>query len=274
MQGNGSRGSKGASTAADEPVSGGRRHRLSIIAAVGALVVGGGAFASVASGSPNRSPGTVAYGAAAGAKITVSASGVVSATPNELTLEMGASTTEPSAVAALDDNDAEVARLEAVFRANGVLPKNLQTSDLSLSPNYNNNGDVTGYQVSDTLTVTLTDLASAGSVIDAAAHAVGNDVEINSITFSVANDSGLLTTARERAMHEAEQKAATLAAAGGTSLGPIVSISESEQQPSPVIEPVFNAAARSSGASVPVEAGSQQVSVNVTVVYELGGDRS
>lgn len=208
-------------------------------------------------------------GAASNARVTVSATGTASGIPNELTLSIGALTNAPTAAAALARNDSEVAALDAVLIKAGVQRKNLQTSGLSLQANTDSSGNVTGYQASDTVVATTFELASAGTAIDAAARAVGNDLQINGISFSISNSTRLLDLARERAMAMAREEATTLAEAAGTSLGPVVSINDQDQLPTPIVEPVsFNAVARAA-ASVPVQAGSQQVSVQLNVVYQL-----
>jgi uncharacterized protein YggE len=250
---------------------------LAAVAVFGAAVAGGVLLAAGPSGATDQgthltaSAGRAATGTAPGAKITVTGTGVVSGTPNELILQMGASTTASTATVALDRNNVELAALAAVFKAAGVPATDIQTSGLSLQANYDSSNNVTGYQASDDLTVTMEDMANAGAVIDAAAHAVGNDVQIDGISFSISDMSALLTVARTRAVRAAEAKASTFALAAGTTLGPVVSISDEEQPSTPILEPSNFASKAAAGASapVPVEAGSEQVSVQVTVVYEL-----
>jgi uncharacterized protein YggE len=189
-----------------------------------------------------------------------------------MTLQMGASTNASTAAGALDTNDAEISALSAVFVAHGVKRSNIQTADLSLSPNYDNAGAVTGYQASDDLTVTMHDLARAGGVIDAAAHAVGNDVQIDGISFSIANTSLLQQDARSAAVRDAEAEAEADARAAGAQLGPVISIDDETQQPAPVVEYPTSFALHVVGAAsapVPVHAGSQQITVAVRVVYSL-----
>jgi hypothetical protein len=151
----------------------------------------------------------------------------------------------------------------------------MQTSNLSIDPTYDSSGTITGYQASDELTVTLHDLSRSGAVIDAAARSVGNDVQLDGVSFSVADTSPLLAEARASAMRAARARASALAAAAGVSLGPIVSIHDDEQQQGPP-SPFVSASAASAGTmrSVPIEAGTQQLSVQVDVVYELRGGRS
>lgn len=257
-----------------------RARAAALVALVGAAGVAAGAIGAVGSGATaTRAVGRaeltaatapVPAGVAAGARVTVTGTATVEGTPDTLTVEIGATTNASSATGALDENDQEVTTLESVLAAAGVAKSDMQTSNLSLQPNVDNNGKVTGYQASDDLTVTVHDLARAGAIVDAAAHAVGNDVQIDGITFSVSNTSALLATARAEAVRDAQTRAAELAAAAGATLGPVVSIVDQEQQGGAVVTPGASFAVHGGGATpVPVQGGTEQISVQVQVVDAL-----
>ena len=234
-----------------------------------AIIVFGGFFAgALLASSASAASG---LGAAAGATITVTGTGVVTGTPNTLIVQLAVSTNAVSATDALDENNAEMATLEHVLIRAAVKSGDLQTSNLQLSPNYDSSGYVTSYGAEDDLTVTFHDIARAGSVIDAAAHAVGNDVRIQGISFSISNTSTLLKTARIEAVHNAEAEASDLARGTKATLGPVVKITDQEQQTTPPVPLYlgFDAAAIAKSA-VPLRAGSEQLSVQVVVVYRLG----
>lgn len=262
------------------PATSTRRRRVwsgSLVGLVGAVGVAAGVLVSsgtsiTAAGPAELTAATVPAptGATSGARVTVTGTATVEGTPDTLTVQLGATTNAPSATGALDENNREVAALEAVLVAEGVAKPDMQTSNLSLQPNVDNSGKVTGYQASDDLTVTVHDLSRAGEIIDAAAHAVGNDVQIDGISFSVSNTSALLATARVEAVRDAQTRAAELAAAAGATLGPVVSIVDQEQQGGNVVTPGASFAVHGSGATpVPVQGGSEQLSVQVQVVYAL-----
>lgn len=257
------------------------RRPIAALVAAAALAAGGGAGVALSARSTAATQdvqlasatGYGPTGAAAGAKVTVTGTGTVEGTPDTLALQMGASATASTATGALDQSNAEVAALVAVFRSHGAKRADIQTSGLSLSPSYDANGSVTGYRASDQLTITLHGLARAGGVIDAAAHAVGNGVQIDGITFSIADTSSLLETARIDAVRAAQAEAEAFARAAGATLGPVTSIAGEEQQPQPVVQYAFAAGKAAAGATspVPVQPGSQQLSVRVRVVYALRG---
>jgi uncharacterized protein YggE len=236
---------------------------LLLAAVVGAgATVGGIVMANGASAAGRSHPG-------ADATITVTGTGVVTGRPNTLTVEIGVSTNGPSATVALEENNAEMRTLEGVLISAGVKPRYLQTTNLQISPNYDSGGFITSYRTENDLTVTLHDIARSGKTIDAAAQAVGNDVQIQSISFSITGTSALLKTARFEAIQNAEAAASDLASGAHTSLGPIMRITDEEQQTTPPPPFFGNAAAATAKSAVPFEPGTEQLSVQVSVVYEL-----
>ena len=251
--------------------------RAAGIVGVAALVVVGSLVGSAvlsSSGSSPRSANirtvlTAAHDAttASPPTITVTGSGEVEGTPDTATFGIGVSTTERTAVAALEKNNAQVTALEQSLERSGVLLKDMQTSWLNLSANTTSKGVVRSFTADDQLTVTMNDLADLGAALDAAVSAVGNDVTLTGISFSISNQSKLLAAARAQAMQAANTEATQVAAGGGLALGPVVSITDQENAGQYVY---YNAAAPvSSAGGVPVQAGQQQISVQVTVVYEL-----
>lgn len=203
------------------------------------------------------------------ATITVTGSGTVSGTPNTMSFQMGVQTTAASAAAALSENNVKTAGLEASLLKNGVTKKNLQTSDLNIYSNTNSNGVVTGFTAGDELNVTTHQLATAGAAIDAAAHAAGNGVQLSGVTFSISNQSKYLASARARAIQNAHTEASQIAKGGGTTVGSIVKVTDQENTGSTGIVLPFTEFASAASKSVPVQAGSQSISVQIEVVYSL-----
>lgn len=253
-----------------------RRH--AVIASGLALVVAGAAvgFAIGTSGHREKS---VTGGAlltarssalaAPGAQITVTGSATVQGTPDTASFQVGVHSTAPTATRALAVNNARVHRLEVALQAHGVTAADMQTSQLDIYANTNRHGVVTSFSADDDLDVTMQNIADAGAALDAAASAVGNDVNLNGISFSISNTSALLATARAEAMQNARTEANQLAAGAGVSVGPIVRVTDQENTPSPYFFGSVLAAAPAG--SVPLQPGSQPINVQVSVVYSLQG---
>lgn len=226
-----------------------------------AVVVAGSALAGVALGHSQTG---------ATATISVTGSGTVQGTPDTMSFQIGVQSVARSAAAALIENNARMKSLEQALFAHGVAKKDVQTSGLNVFENTNNAGVVTGFSVVDNLNVTTHRPKSFGNIIDAAANAAGNGVQLSGVSFSISNESTLLASARAKAMRNAYGAASQLARGGHTSLGSIIHVTDQENAGPP---PVFYSTAADSAfksSGVPIQAGSQTINVQVTVVYSLG----
>jgi uncharacterized protein len=240
---------------------------------IGSFLLGSAQSGSAASssGGGGHSTGALLTSSGAGGKITVTGTGTVTGTPSQLVLSMGVQTSAPSVSTALAQANAATRRVTAALKSSGVRAADIQTSGLSISPNYSGNRQVpVGYTVSEQLTATLGNLAKAGRQIQAAVTAGGNATTVDGVSLNLTDTSSLLAQARTSAVRDAQAKAAQFARALGRPLGGVISLSDqSAQIPYPV--PLFEgaAASRASG-SVPISPGKQQVSVQITVVYAIG----
>jgi uncharacterized protein YggE len=240
----------------------GRRGAAALLVVAAAVLTACGASAGAAPtpAGPSCGPGAP--------RLTVQATGQASTTPDVLTVQLGVSVTDPTAVAALADAARQGTTLDDDLRFVHVPPSDLQTTDLSLGPVTDAAGRITGYQVDDELQVTFTDVPEAGAVIDAAASAVGDAVRLDGVTFSVSDRRDVDGRARAQAVTVAADHARAMAAAAGERLGGVCTITDTTSSPVPQ---TFAAAdlAGQTAAALPVEAGSQQSTATVDVVYAL-----
>ena len=162
------------------------------------------------------------------------------------------------------------AALIAAVKAAGVSDNDIVTSGLSVYPQYAPTGTtVTGYQAANSVTVTVRDINQTGPVIDAAAAAAGDHITVGGVSFYVDDTEALIGAARADAIANASKRANEYAAAAGVTVGGVLQISEASiSNPVPMFYPA--AAADASGvASTPIQTGTQDLTVSVTVVYEL-----
>jgi uncharacterized protein YggE len=207
----------------------------------------------------------------AGSSITAQGTGTVSGTPDVVTIVIGVQTQSASAQTALDDNNKRAADVIGVLKESGVAPADLQTSQLSITPSYDDKGQqITGYQVTNMVTAKLRDISTAGAVIDAAGKTACDAVRVQQLTFSIDDESALRTQARADAVKRAQAQAKQMADAAGVQLGAIRSITETPAS-TPFIPPMAFAAGDTATASVPLEPGSQELSVVIQVVYDIAG---
>jgi uncharacterized protein YggE len=209
-----------------------------------------------------------------GPSIVVAGTGNAQGTPDTAVVTMGVETHNQSAQTAMSDNNSEAKTLIDTLEAKGIDKKDIQTSDLSVSPDYDKDGHISGYGVSNTVTVTIHSIPDAGSIIDAAASKVGNDIRMQSVTFSIENPSAQLAQARAAAVKDAKAQAEQLAAAAGVTLGSIRTIDDTGTNlPQPLSfygDAVHGALANAAAVPTPVEPGQEQLTANVNIVYDIG----
>ncbi|MFN8233418.1 MAG: SIMPL domain-containing protein [Actinomycetota bacterium] len=140
-----------------------------------------------------------------------------------------------TAQGALQQNADRMTKVFAALAALGITKDDLATSNVSLWPVYGNSGtDITGYQASNQVDVTVHDVTKAGEVIDAGVDAGANLT--NGISFTMSEDNPALDRALADAVRDARGKAEIMASAGDASLGQVVTIVESRR---PVYPPIY-----------------------------------
>jgi uncharacterized protein YggE len=205
--------------------------------------------------------------------ISVTGTGRVLLAPDIADLRLGVTTTAKTVNEARAANATSMTAVIAALKGLGIADRDIQTTTLSLGPvyDYSTNANpprLTGYTLTNSVAVTIRDLEVAGDVIDGTMAA--GVTTLDSITFRVADQTAAEKEAREAAMTEAGAKAQTLAAAAGVSIDGVASISETV---TPVPYPIYYgamAAAALRDVATPVEAGTNEVSVTVAVVYVIG----
>jgi uncharacterized protein YggE len=202
--------------------------------------------------------------------LTMTGQGTVMAAPDTVTLSAGVASEAATAASALAANNSRMQAVLAVLAKQGVAPKDIQTENFSVAPQYANSNDgqpqrLTGYRVANDVMVRLEDVGKLGPVLDALVGAGAN--QINGINFTIRDSAALLTEARQQAVADAKARAQTYAAAAGVTLGPILSISESDtggMRPLYMAAPMIRAAK-----SVPVAMGQESLSASVSIVWEI-----
>jgi uncharacterized protein YggE len=246
-----------------------------VIGAVAGIVAASGVAIVLTAGSGVTTPAAFADSGAATKGITTDGNGKVYGTPDTLNLSMGVQVTKPDVSTAFDTANHDLDKVIESLQAHGVEKKDIQTSGLSINPQYGggNHPVITGYQVSNSLNVVIHGLSKAGKTVSAAVQAGGNDVTVNGLSVSLDDDPALLKAARESAYNDAKQKAEQYAELAGKSLGKPLSITESVQGQSTPMPYAFGSSGSTAGtadlAETPVQAGEQAVTVAVTIVWDF-----
>jgi uncharacterized protein len=213
--------------------------------------------------------GTGASGITTGSAATITTQGVgtVTGTPNTMTLGVGVSTTAAHAATALTENNSIALQVQQALEAAGVPQADIQTTGLSLQPSQPN----PGFQVYDEVTATVTNLAKAGTIIDDALAPAGDAGRLDEVNLSISDTSPLMVAAEDQAVAAAKDQAQQLATAAGEQLGRLVSLTDVPEQSQGVVSPAFSSSAGTAAAvpAVPVQPGTQQMSVQVTGVWDV-----
>ncbi len=197
--------------------------------------------------------------------VTVTGEATVAVAPDTAMIRLGVSTQEKTAREASEANAKQMTAVLAAIKDTGVADRDIQTSRLSLQPQYDPNKSgtarLTGFQASNQVTVRIRDIEKLPTVLDRAITAGAN--EMSGIEFVVSEQSKLLDQARDDAIADARRKAELYTKAAGTKLGRVVSITEEASAPPPRPIQAMRAGA------VPIAPGEQTLRAIVTVSYEL-----
>jgi uncharacterized protein len=200
--------------------------------------------------------------------VSVSATGSVVAVPDTAYITAGVLTEGDTARDALSRNNATTAKLIDGLKAAGIAAKDIQTSQLNVSPRYTQAKEgrpatVSGYTVSNQVRVTVRDVKRLGEILDQAITLGAN--QMHGIAFEVSTAEQLKDDARKLAMQNARRRAELYATAAGAQLGPVLRISEDVTDAGrPMLQK-----SRVALSAVPVEAGTQTLEVEVHVTYAL-----
>ena len=212
--------------------------------------------------------------------ITVSGTGEVQAAPDIARVSLGVVTQNADAARASAENATKSAALVAAMKTLGVAEKDIQTTGYNINPQYdystrkpgdNRPPQIVGYQVSNTVRVTVRKIADVGRVVDAGVKAGANNAD--GIVFDLNDDTRARaqTDALKRAVANARSKADALAQAVNVAAFSLFSISEAGYSGGPVRPEGFQTMNRLSVAAptTPVQAGELTVSATVTVKYRM-----
>jgi uncharacterized protein len=202
--------------------------------------------------------------------IVVSGTGQVAVQPDVADLRLGVTLSRATVDEARADAAATMKAILTAVEGAGVAKKDVRTSLLSVQPRYeyrdNQPPALSGYELANVVEVTVRNLARLGDVVDGTLNA--GATSIDSLTFRLDDPAPAEREARMRAMANARSRAGVLAEAAGVAISGVSSVVEDGAAPPP--RPFAKAERMMSSAadvSTPVETGSLEVSVRVTVAY-------
>ena len=207
--------------------------------------------------------------------VTVSAYGETRRAPDIALLSTSVTSLAPDANTAIRRNAEQMQRVVAAIRAEGVAETDVQTSGVSLNPDYqyvaNRPPRIKGYYASNTVNVTVRDIGRLGGMLDALVATGSN--QINGPAFDIADRDAALDAARTQALAKARSRAEGYAKRLGLRVKRVVSVDETGGRGVPRPVGPRDAAveqASAANASTPIAPGENVLGLNLDVVYELG----
>jgi len=207
----------------------------------------------------------------AGTRLDVAASGEVTRVPDIAIISTGVVTRAATATAAIQQNATRMERVRAALRRAGVEDKDIQTSSLSLNPDYvyaeRQPPRLTGYQASNQVSVRFRDIRKTGEILDALVAEGAN--QINGPTLTIDKPEAALDEARLKALAAGRARAELYARGLGMRVVKLLSVSESGGYAVPPPMPMYARAEMASDAATKIDPGEQKVSVSVAMSFEL-----
>lgn len=203
-------------------------------------------------------------------QVTVVGRGEVSGTPDTAQVRIGVETNAPTTQEALEENNQQVQAIIDRAKNMGIDESDIQTSEFNMYARHDNQGqEIIGYNVSNTVTVTIRNIEQAGTLLNEVVQLGAN--RIYGISFRVDDPDTLISQARDEAVAQAREKAEQLAQQSGASVGEVLVITENigEQPPIPRGYGGGLPAQEQAAADVPVQGGEQTFNASVQVTFAL-----
>jgi uncharacterized protein len=208
--------------------------------------------------------------AMAGTRLDISASGESRRVPDVAIISAGVVTRAPTAGAAIAQNATRMERVLAALKAAGIAERDVQTSSISLNPDYryenNQPPRLTGYQASNQVSIRFRDIANSGKILDALVAEGAN--QINGPTLTIDKPEAAMDEARVNALANGRARADLYARALGKRVIRLVAVSEGGGYAPPPM-PMLERGMAAQAADTKIVPGEQAIQVNLTMVFEL-----
>ena len=206
----------------------------------------------------------------AGTRLDISATGEVSRVPDVAIISAGVVTRQPTASEAIQQNATQMARVLAALKRAGVADRDVQTSSVSLNPEYryqdNQPPQLNGYTASNQVSIRFRDIRNTGRILDALVAEGAN--QINGPSLTIDKPEAALDEARSKAIANGRARAEFYARSLGKRVVRLISVSEGGgNYPAPPMPMMMEARAQS--ADTKIVPGEQKLQVTLSMVFEL-----
>ena len=202
--------------------------------------------------------------------ISVSATGSIKVSPDAVRINATTYSSAATSKLALSQTATASEKLRASLLASGITKTYIKSNAISVLPEYNYTQDkgsvLIGYKATQSFEVVVRKANNAGSVVDDAVNAVGDNLTIDGVTPFIFDSTKASAAARIDAVKRAKVKANAYARLLGVTLGKIIYLDESSGG-SPV--PIMMGAAKSDSGATVVDLGQQEVVVNIVTRWTI-----
>ena len=208
-----------------------------------------------------------------GTRLDVNATGSVTRMPDLAIISAGVVTRSSSASGAIADNAERMERVRAALRRAGIADRDVQTSAISLNPDYryqdNQPPVLTGYQASNNVSIKFRDIRNSGRILDALVAQGAN--QINGPTLTIDRPEAAYDEARTDALAVGRARAELYARSLGKRVVRLLSVSEGGgfHPPMPYAAAEAIAVTGSRAAKTDINPGSQELQVTLSMSFEL-----
>jgi uncharacterized protein len=207
----------------------------------------------------------------AGTRLDVTATGEVTRVPDLAIISAGVVTHDATASGAIDQAARRMARVRDALKRAGIADRDIQTSNISLNPDYvyanNEPPKLNGYNATNQLNVRFRDIAASGKILDALVAEGANQISGPNLTID--KPEAALDEARARAIATGRARADLYARSLGMHVARIVAVSESGGYSPPPPMPMMMSGARMQAAESKIDPGEQKLQVSVSMTFEL-----
>jgi uncharacterized protein YggE len=173
------------------------------------------------------------------------------------------------------ENTRKMNAIVAMLKQQGIEEKDIRTERYSVAPRYswdNGQQNLVGYTVTQNVSVKVRDQEKTGTIIGKAGELGAN--QVGDIAFTIDDPTALQDQAREKAIADAKKKAEALARQLGITIIKVVTFTEGYGYPQPYYGKSYDTgleayAMQASAPAPQIEAGSEEVVSNVSVVFEV-----
>jgi uncharacterized protein YggE len=172
--------------------------------------------------------------------ISVLGTAEMNVAPDEVVLTLGVDSRDTVLEVAKSQNDARTKKVIKLALAAGVEQKNIQTSALRMGPTYSDERvpRLLGYEVSQTMAITLKDVSKYESLMTRLLEAGVNRVD--DASFHVSEPRKYRDEARSKAVAAAKEKAAAMAKELGQTIGKPWEVTEESDTGYPLVNGFAN----------------------------------